>query len=108
MREVLEEAGLIIAAKPLGKGFLLMDRCKNPEYLFFGFEFVSSTSPTNFPSHPEFPVVRIPRLEFSKQLIKGQFAQLGALSIISLIDYCFDVRFLSDPYSKLLEKGLFK
>ena len=34
VREVYEEAGIKISAKYIGRGFILMDRCKNPDYLF--------------------------------------------------------------------------
>ena len=106
VREVYEEAGLRIMAKYLGEGYLLMDRCKNPDHLFFGYGLSHSSKSQNMLSKSEFPVVKVPRLDFATQLANGNFKQLGALSIITLIDYSFNVRFLKDPYSSLLEKGL--
>ncbi|MDC3067731.1 NUDIX hydrolase [Paracoccaceae bacterium] len=106
-REVYEEAGLKIRAKYLGEGYLLMDRCKNPDYLFFGYEDCNTDKPIETSLCSEFPVVKIPRLHFADRLRKGNFKQLGALSVIALIDYSFNIRFLDDPYSILLEKGLF-
>ena len=108
VREVYEEAGLKIMAKYLGEGYLLMDRCKNPDYLFFGYELCHSSKEQNTLSKSEFPVVKVPRLDFAKRLANGDFKQLGALSIVALIDYSFNVRFLADPYSSLLEKGLLR
>ena len=106
VREVYEETGLKIIAKYLGGGYLLMDRCKNPDHLFFGYELPHSDNEQNVLSKSEFPVVKIPRLAFAARLANGNFKQVAALSIIALIDYSFDVRFLTDPYSSLLEKGL--
>ncbi len=106
VREVYEEAGLKIMAKYLGQGYLLMDRCKNPDHLFFGYELPRSRKSLNTLSKSEFPVIKIPRLDFATRLANGDFKQIAALSIIALIDYSFNVRFLSDPYSSLLEKGL--
>ena len=88
------------------EGYLLMDRCKNPDHLFFGYELSHSSKARNTLSESEFPVVKVPRLDFATRLANGDFKQLGALSIIALIDYSFNVRFLADPYSSLLKKGL--
>ena len=106
IREVYEEAGLKIAAKHLGEGYLLMDRCKNPDHLFFGYEIANYNKEKSISTTAEFEVVKIPRLDFAKCLVDGHFRQLGALSIITLIDYSYNVRFLSDPHSSLLKKGL--
>lgn len=106
IREVYEEAGLRVKAKYLGEGFLLMDRCKNPDHLFFAFE--SLHSPEKDQTKSEFPVVKVPRLSFATRLVNGEFKQLGALSIIALMDYIFDIRFLEDSRSSLSEKGLLK
>jgi hypothetical protein len=83
-----------------------MDRCKNPDHLFFGYELSHSHTPGNTLDKSEFPVVKVPRLDFATQLANSDFKQLGALSIIALIDYSFNVRFLADPHSSLVEKGL--
>ena len=106
VREVYEEAGLDVMVKYLGEGYLLMDRCKNPDHLFFGYEPSHSCKASDTQTESEFPVVKVPRLDFTKRLANGDFKQLGALSIITLIDYYFNVRFLSDPRSSLIEKGL--
>lgn len=106
IREVYEEVGLKITAKYLGKGYLLMDRCKNIDYMFFGQEITNNDKFTPFFASSEFPIIKIPRLNFARYLINGDFRQLGALSIISLIDYSFNVRFLSDSRLSLIKKGL--
>jgi hypothetical protein len=108
VREIYEESGIRVLVSYLGQGYLLMDRCKNPDYLFFAIEDPQISEIKGFQPISEFPVVKIPRLDFGKILANDEFKQLGALSIISLIDTIYDVRFLTDPRSSLIQKGLLK